>query len=84
MGYIRQFILLENTFSTIKIFPLKIQNKIYYGKNQNNLETYKKIAILKLLSHQSREFHKFFRAINFCSYKTRVIHLCEITCSYAK
>ena len=34
----RQFIDLFENSSTVKIFLLKTQNKVYYGKNQNNSE----------------------------------------------
>ena len=40
-GDIWQFIdSYENTFSTVQIFLHKTQNEIYYGKNQNNSETW--------------------------------------------
>ena len=42
LGDTRQFIdSYENTFSTVKIFLSKTQNKFYKGKKQNNSEYFK-------------------------------------------
>jgi len=65
--YIRQFIdFLENNFSAVKIFLLKTQNKIYYGKNQNNSD---KSFRAFFCSYKTHDFNKIFAFREIFAYR---------------